>query len=274
MNRSFEDILDTCIDRVTLKGDSIEQCLESYPEQAAQLEPVLRAALSVMEASSINPRPDFEKDARVRLLSALEAKAGEKGRRLVPFWGWQRRWAVAVTIILAVLLVGGGTVGASANSLPGDVLYPVKTATEKVRAFFTFGKEARASLHIDLAERRLREMESLAERNRFVPESLLNVMRLETEEAIDMLRRNEVAKRELVSRVVGLTSNQKMALARMVEKASPEAKWRFIRALRLFELTYGRAATLEETLPELERFRSILPLHGHEPAEAPSMFTY
>jgi len=38
---------DACLDRITLKGESIEQCLESYPERAAELEPLLRAALSV-----------------------------------------------------------------------------------------------------------------------------------------------------------------------------------------------------------------------------------
>jgi len=39
MNKGFEDILNTCLDRITLKGDTIEQCLESYPEQAVELEP-------------------------------------------------------------------------------------------------------------------------------------------------------------------------------------------------------------------------------------------
>ena len=55
MSRGIEGILDTCLERVRLGGESIEQCLDSYPEHASELEPLLRAALRVMDASSIRP---------------------------------------------------------------------------------------------------------------------------------------------------------------------------------------------------------------------------
>ena len=141
MNKGFEDILNTCLDRITLKGDTIEQCLESYPEQAAELEPLLRAALSIKEVSSIEPRPEFQQAAKARLLSALAAEEKKRERRLLPLWSWQRRWAVAIAVILVLFLAGGGTVTASSDSLPGDMLYPVKMATEKVRAFFSMDNQ-------------------------------------------------------------------------------------------------------------------------------------
>lgn len=270
MNRQFEDILDACIDRIVLKGDTVEKCLESYPEQAAQLEPVLRAALDVLEATSKSPRYEFERAARTRLLSALETKVPERKKWRLSFRDWQRRWVVAMTVILVILVVGGGTITASANSLPGDVLYPVKTTTEKVQAFFTFGEGARTSLHIRLAERRLREMELLTDRQRIVPESLLQSLHSETDMAIDMLVRNETAERRLVSRVVSMSLAQKLALARIVETAPPEIKWRLIEALRRSEMTHERAISLEERIREFERLRSIGPRHPQGPAQLPS----
>lgn len=250
MKRGFEDILDICLDRITLKGDSVEQCLGSYPEQAAELEPLLRAAVSVIEASSIKPRPEFEKAAKYRLLSALEAKERKRAERRVPFWGWQRRWALALVVILALLLIGGGTITASADSLPGDTLYPLKTTTEKVQGFFTFGDEAKASFYIKLAQRRLDELELLTERKRGIPESLLNVMHAETDGAIEILDRNRPAKEELVTRLMELTSKQKAVLAKVIEKASPQTRGRLQEALRRSERAYGRAIFLKERIPE------------------------
>jgi len=262
MNKGLDDILDICLDRITLKGDSIEQCLGSYPEQAAELEPLLRASFSVIEASSIKPRPEFKKAAKHRLLSALEAEERKRAERRIPFWGWQRRWALALTVILALLLIGGGTVTASADSLPGDALYQVKTTTEKVQGFFTFGDEAKASFHIKLAQRRLHELELLAERKRGIPESLLNVMHAETDRAIEILNRARSAKEELVARLTGLTSNQKAVLAKVIEKASPQTKGRLQEALKRSERAHGRAMYLKERVPEMEKFKIIPRLHS------------
>jgi hypothetical protein len=267
MDKRFEDILDACLDRITLKGESIEQCLESYPERAAELEPLLRAALSVKEVSSIEPRPEFRQATKARLLSALAAKEEKKERRRLPLWNWQRRWAVAVALILALFLAGGGTVMASSDSLPGDLLYPVKMATEKVQAFFTFGDEAKANLHMKFAERRVKEIESLAERARDIPESVLKVMGDETGRAIDLLERNESLKRELIAKLVGLTSNQKMMLARLTERVPPYTRLRLREALKRSEDAYDRAVILKGRIPNLENLRTIPSRSSYQPAK-------
>ena len=248
MNRGFDDILDACLDRITQKGDSIEQCLESYPEQAGELEPLLRAALSVKDVSSIEPRTEFQRMAKARLLSAVAAKKEKEGRRRLPLWSWQQRWAVALAVVLALVMMGGGTVAASTNSLPGDVLYPVKTTTERVQAFFTFGKEAKANLYMRFAERRIVEIEALAERERNIPESVLSVMSAETDRAIALANQNGSFNKETIARLVRLTTAQKMMLARMGEVASLEVKLRFQEALRRAVDAYGRAVVLRERI--------------------------
>ena len=63
----------------------------------------------------------------------------------------------------ALLLVGGGTAFAAENSLPNDVLYPIKIhVNERVRATLTPTSEGKAKWAAHVAERRLEEIEKLA----------------------------------------------------------------------------------------------------------------
>jgi hypothetical protein len=258
MKKGIEDILNICLDRITEKGESIEQCLEDYPEHAAELEPLLKAALSVSRASSaIKASPEFEKLAKYRFFSALQAKNGKKSESKMPLWRWQRRLAVAFAVILALFLVGAGTVTASASSLPGDMLYPVKTATEKIQGLFTFGNEAKAGFHIKLAQRRLNEIEALAGKNGAISQSLLDIMDEETERAIELIIKNKPVGKELISRLIGLTSNQKTVLSKVIEEAPTQLKLRLKEALRRSERAHGRAALLEEILPEMKKFKGM-----------------
>ena len=49
-NSELENILDECLERL-VKGETVEQCLQRYPEQAAQLELLLRTAQAVKGVS-------------------------------------------------------------------------------------------------------------------------------------------------------------------------------------------------------------------------------
>ena len=75
-----------------------------------------------------------------------------------------RRALVTACVVLALLLAGAGTVTAAGGTVPGDLLYPVKMATEEVRLAFTFSDPAKAELHVDLAEQRVDEIRKLVER--------------------------------------------------------------------------------------------------------------
>lgn len=64
----------------------------------------------------------------------------------------------------AVLLVFGSwvaTVNASFDSVPGDVLYPVKLATERAQITMSTSGEQRAKLHAEFAGRRLDEVNAI-----------------------------------------------------------------------------------------------------------------
>jgi len=163
MAEEFEHILNECIDRL-LEGESLEECLQRYPEQAAQLEPLLRVALAAQKASAVEPRPEFKAQARYQMRSLLYAEKRKSQPRRIPVLSWLPRWATAVVIgVLFVLVAGGSTAAAASNSLPGEILYPVKLATERVQFAFTFSEEGTARLHAKFAGRRAEELARLAE---------------------------------------------------------------------------------------------------------------
>ena len=156
--KRFDNILNECLERL-LRGETIEQCLQDYPEQAAELEPLLRTALAARRASTIQPRAEFKARARYQLQSALQEMESRRGRW---FFVWQSRWATAVAAILIFLLVGGGTVAAAGNSMPDGTLYPVKLATEQVRLTLTPSALAKAQLYARLADNRVAEIVYMA----------------------------------------------------------------------------------------------------------------
>jgi hypothetical protein len=164
MSEEFEHILDECIDRL-LRGESLEQCLQRYPEQAAQLEPLLRVVLATQKASSVEPRAEFKAGARYQIHSILYAEKQKPKTKRLPLLGWVPRWAVIVaSVVLVILVAGGGTVAAASDSLPGETLYPVKLATERVQLAFTFSDVGKAKLHAKFAGRRVEEMARIVER--------------------------------------------------------------------------------------------------------------
>jgi len=165
MSKGFEKILDECLERL-IQGESVEECLARYPEQAAELEPLLRVALMAKEASSVEPRPELKAAARNRFQSVLSDMGRRQQRRGFALrWRW--RWAITVAAVVLLLFVAGGsTVAASNDSLPGDLLYPVKTGVERVRLWFETTDTGKAKLHAQFANRRIEEIIRIIEKDK------------------------------------------------------------------------------------------------------------
>jgi len=165
MTEKFENILDKCLERITLKDESIEACLNDYPEYASRLEPLLRMAVSASRRTHhINARPELKLKAKNQMLINLQRHQQEQVK-VVRGSNWKWSWALAA-IVLVLLLVGSGTVLASSNSLPGQPLYPVKTTVEKVRLKLTPSDADKAKLHAKFAERRVKEMVAMEKRKK------------------------------------------------------------------------------------------------------------
>lgn len=75
-------------------------------------------------------------------------------------------------IIGLVLFISGGMSFAAENSLPGDVLYPLKVhVNERILGNIAFSQKAKAEWESARAERRLQEVERLAVENRLSAET-------------------------------------------------------------------------------------------------------
>ncbi|MFC1932985.1 DUF5667 domain-containing protein [Chloroflexota bacterium] len=175
-SREFDNVLDECLERLLVKGETLEQCLQSFPEHADELEPLLETALATKEASAIQPRPEFRDRARYQFYSALKGIEPKKSRLI---FDWQLRWATVVAIVLALLLAGGGgTVAAAAGSMPDEPLYPVKLATEQAQLLFTPSTLGKAELYATLADKRVLEIVRMADESK--PEQIeLTAQRLD-----------------------------------------------------------------------------------------------
>ncbi len=154
-SKKFDDVLDECLERLLVRGETIEQCLQSYPEQATELKPLLQTVLEVKQASTIQPNAEFRARAKYQFNSLLQEVISKRGRS---FLSWVPRWATVVAIVLGLVLAGSGTVAAANYSMPDEPLYPVKLTVEQVQMRLTFSELGRAKLSDRLVARRVTEI--------------------------------------------------------------------------------------------------------------------
>jgi len=164
-SHEFANIFDECLERILTGGETVEQCLASYPEHIAELEPLLQTALNTKETLEIAPRSGFRERARHQILTELRDMEERKQRRFALF-GWQPRWATAVIGVLVLLMASGGTVAAAGNSMPDQLLYPVKLAAERVRLALIPSKMGKAEYYAKLVDKRVNEIVNMADKGK------------------------------------------------------------------------------------------------------------
>jgi len=150
----LQTALDDCLQALA-QGEPRANCLEKYPAHAAELAKLLDSAAQIEAAREVAVPLEGRRRIGRRLQAHVRAHPRKPPRR-----GWyvlSTRPALAFGLAL-VLLVSVTTATAQA-ALPGNVLYPVKLASEQVwRVFQPDGVGA----DLNRAERRVREMERVA----------------------------------------------------------------------------------------------------------------
>jgi hypothetical protein len=164
MSKYLEDIFNECLERIR-QGESIESCLSSYPEYAAELEELLSTVLNVRWRASIaQPRPEFKARARAQFMGSLRYAQQVEQPKKPGIFSLQRAWVPALASVLILLFGTVGTAAASANAMPDQTLYHVKLATEQVRLTFTLSDEEKVKYNVKLAENRSQEIVFMAEK--------------------------------------------------------------------------------------------------------------
>lgn len=179
MNTQDEFILDECLTEMENGG-----CPEARLPADSDLLPLLLTAEQIRALPQPQQPAQAAQSGRARMLAALAqypaqavsttgpARYTERIRNFLigkekydmkPFL----RYVLTLLVVTAIL--APSALMASAHSLPGDVLYPVKRAWEQVRLTFTFGKEAREALETQLTVERQLEEEALQEVKHITP---------------------------------------------------------------------------------------------------------
>ncbi len=166
MTDEFEVILDRCVADLVAGRATIQSCLRRYPVYADQLGALLKVVERTQTISLPAPLAD---DKRRVLETRLLRRAGQLRPAPVPQPSlarrpvWRRGFTLALASLIVVFLLFGSVVGASAASVPGDVLYTVKRATEQVR--LTLASEPqKVDLYLEFAQRRFQELRILTGR--------------------------------------------------------------------------------------------------------------
>lgn len=212
----------------------------SFDAELARLVALARSLEA--SVSDVAPTPQFRTAARRRLLQRIarpprvasprRMSVGEQARRLV------FRLAVAMT---AMGLAGGMAASASATALPGDLLYPMKQASENLALEFARDDSARQQILMQQADTRVDEAARLLDEGRADDAAAT------AERYADTITSLPVSP-ELDSAQASLRANE-VRLHDLLQAAPPPARVGLQRALQATEqhLSRGRPITSATT---------------------------
>lgn len=156
--------LEACLDRI-MAGESAAECLAALGSEAAAAEPLVSAAVRLQRVRAERLSDAQRQKAHVALAAAMREQnwraAGARPARAVFSWpwGWQPSGSVALAAVLAVVLVAAMAFSAVASE-PGGITYPLRVAVERAPLMFANSAGARVTGELDLAGRRLADLEN------------------------------------------------------------------------------------------------------------------
>lgn len=170
-------ILDDCLQRIQA-GETIAGCLARYPDQAADLAPMLAVAAQLARLTGQQPSADQRSRTMARLRQeaasqrARQRSRGESGW-LAPLAGVRR---LAVVAVVAILLLAAVSAGVVASSRPGQAAYELRVIVERAPALVSFDPAVRTAAELSLADRRLDDLQSYLARAGQVQPAALRAM--------------------------------------------------------------------------------------------------
>lgn len=174
----FYTLLDECLARLR-RGEAPEACLADYPEQAAELAAPLTLSAELLQLPRLEPAPESAAQGYEAMMGAVPPErlssmdsAGALAGKLLASLGLGQTGRPSFVLRAAVLVLvimfasAALVVTASADSLPGDRLYPVKRSWENAQLALTLAEPARQALQSDLARQRREEVRAVLELRR------------------------------------------------------------------------------------------------------------
>jgi len=164
MDRQMERILDICLEKMG-QGIPVDEVLMEYPQFREELKDLLTIARDIESIPLPQVRDEAVASCLVKVHDALQLQKKPVWRARLPRFQWSRlfyfpspAWVKALAFVLVAIFISWGAANLSADSLPGEPLYPIKLATEKVRCFLTIEPEGKAKLRLAYSEERAQEL--------------------------------------------------------------------------------------------------------------------
>src|SRR5512136_263424 len=136
------------------QGESVERILARYPQEAAQLRPLLETAAG-LPALRLEPSEAARMQSRQKFMAQADLLRRTKPRKTMGFLPRLATGFIAATLVAGVL--GTGAVAASGSALPGDPLYGLKRTVEAVQLNAASSPTKRQELQREFEQRRREE---------------------------------------------------------------------------------------------------------------------
>jgi len=156
------------------KGMDIDACLSKFPGEYSYLKEYAETIKSLDNLKDIVADKDFEEKSLKDIYLRARTEDIEDSKKISPkhvlLAGLRPAYLKPLIAFLVVLVLIGfsftGTLYASGDSLPGDILYPVKRTSENIQVAFTPYKYEK-NLYLKILEERLSEADMILSRADF-----------------------------------------------------------------------------------------------------------
>ncbi len=161
------------------RGEPVEEVIDDYPPATVtEIAPMLQLVSQMRNMQEMPQRTGIAAySGKARFLAKAEQQRKQlhwqkhhlNWREAIAGWwrnvAWQRS-LITVVITLVIFLSTRGLFAASAASLPGDVLYPVKLLSEQVSLATTFNPEQRQAKESHYLQERRQEVATIVQLHR------------------------------------------------------------------------------------------------------------
>lgn len=164
MENQMERILDICIEKMR-EGIPLDKILMGYPDRRDELKELIKIARDMENIPLPQVREEAVTSCLIKVRNTLELQKKKVWRAKLLMWQWSRflyfpspSWAKALAFILIIILISWGSVNLSADSIPGNLLYPVKLTAERLKFFLTTDPEEKTELRLTYSDVRMQEL--------------------------------------------------------------------------------------------------------------------
>lgn len=159
MDGALENVIVAALDDLD-QGHTAEEILDRYPQEKAELRPILETA-SGLTALESAPSPQARNGSRQAFLAeAARLRESSRADRSRP--PWRRIFYTFASFALFLVLLGVIVIPPSADAIPGDILYSVKRSVESAQLILASPSE-KETLRAEYDEERNSEVYQMLE---------------------------------------------------------------------------------------------------------------